>query len=205
MSLGKGLHLQALKPLWPQAVAGMTLPWLPVHLVNQEKKNFCPWQCIMHQAAFLETQRNYDAGSLLLKRRILGTHPLAVPKIQAWYMSVWPLCHGSLEFPEDKTEPSNINPWRNEETGKAQRAFQSPNWNILQGRLIHGQKEMAVISHSLRAVSAGRASLSLGKGVGERWDRSSSLGSCGLGGTVFLFIFLKRSYNPSKSPTWLGS
>lgn len=40
----------------------------------------------MHQAAFLETQRNYDAGSLLLKRRILGTHPLAVPKIQAWYI-----------------------------------------------------------------------------------------------------------------------
>jgi len=53
--------------------------------VNQER-TFCPWQCIIHQAAFLETWRNYDAGSLLLKRGILGTHPFAVPKIQAWYI-----------------------------------------------------------------------------------------------------------------------
>lgn len=40
---------------------------------------------------------------------------------------------------------------------------------------------MAVKSHSLRTVSAGRASLSLGKGSGKRQDRSSALAPVGWG------------------------
>lgn len=36
-----------------------------------------------YQIALLETQRSYDAGSLLLRNGIPGTYPFAVPKVRA--------------------------------------------------------------------------------------------------------------------------
>lgn len=67
-----------------------------------------------------------------------------------------------------KTEPSTLTLGEMKRQEGTREPFQSPKLkHFTKSELIHGQKEMAVISHSLGAVSAGRASLSLGKGVGE--------------------------------------
>lgn len=114
---------------------------------------------------------------------------------------VWPLCHGSLEFPvKTKTEPSTLTLGEMKRQEGTREPFQSPKLkHFTKSELIHGQKEMAVISHSLGAVSAGRASLSLGKGSGRRWDRSSSLGSCALGALSF-FLYSSRGHTIPASP-----
>lgn len=122
MSLGKGLHLQVLNPLWPQAVAEMTLPWPPVHLKWTKKEELCPWQCIIYHAAFLTSKEMNSGHSPICSTKSPGLV----------HTPAWPLCHGSLEFPvKTKTEPSTLTLAEMKRQEGTESLSSPPSWNIL--------------------------------------------------------------------------
>lgn len=98
-----------------------------------KEEELSPQQCIL-PGSILETWRSYDAGSLLLRNRIPGTYPFAVPKIRAWYIlkdDFFVMDHySSLWRQRQKPSTSTLRETKRQE-GTAM-PFQSPNQNILQ-------------------------------------------------------------------------